>query len=92
MAVHATVHRAVTIILVVCLSLVSSVDGYNLRILTVGDSITAGVGSSDGSGYRLDLENLLKAAGKSHSWPYLCLKQTLLFGLVIMISLDTPSP
>lgn len=40
-------------------------SGHNLRILCVGDSITAGiVGSTDGNGYRLFLRNQIKRAGK----------------------------
>ncbi|CZR50217.1 uncharacterized protein PAC_00089 [Phialocephala subalpina] len=34
-------------------------NGVDLRILPLGDSITWGAGSSDGNGYRLDLQNLL---------------------------------
>ena len=33
--------------------------GIELRILPLGASITAGQGSTDGNGYRLDLQNLL---------------------------------
>jgi hypothetical protein len=35
--------------------------GIDLALLAVGDSITAGVGSSDGNSYRLDLRRLLEA-------------------------------
>jgi lysophospholipase L1-like esterase len=37
----------------------SIAGGVTLRILPLGDSITYGFRSSDGNGYRLDLENLL---------------------------------
>lgn len=46
------------------MSLIARADGSNLRILPVGDSITVGVGSSDGNGYRLDLRNMLISAGR----------------------------
>lgn len=34
-------------------------NGLNLKILPLGDSITYGLGSSDGNGYRLALQNML---------------------------------
>jgi lysophospholipase L1-like esterase len=47
-------------------------NGVNLRILPLGDSITYGVGSSDGNGYRLALQNMLSGnnvqyVGSQHS-------------------------
>ncbi|KAL3418717.1 GDSL-like Lipase/Acylhydrolase [Phlyctema vagabunda] len=39
----------------------TTTKGMNLRILPLGASITYGVGSTDGNGYRLELYNLLEA-------------------------------
>ncbi|KAL8969486.1 MAG: hypothetical protein Q9183_001972 [Haloplaca sp. 2 TL-2023] len=40
-------------------------NGADLRILPLGDSITFGMGSSDGNGYRLILSNLISKDGNS---------------------------
>ena len=40
-------------------------NGVDLRILPLGDSITFGMGSSDGNGYRLILSNLISKKGNS---------------------------
>lgn len=53
------------LLLPLSMSLVTRSDASNFRILPVGDSITAGVGSSDGNSYRLDLRNMLISAGRS---------------------------
>ncbi len=45
------------------LGVASHASADPLKILTVGDSITAGVGSTHGAGYRLPLQNLLLGAG-----------------------------
>lgn len=39
-----------------------------LRVMTVGDSLTGGYGSSDGQGYRTHLGELLTAAGTTPTW------------------------
>lgn len=44
-------------------SLENRANGYDFRLLPVGDSITLGRGSSDGNSYRLDLRKLLINAG-----------------------------
>lgn len=48
------------------------VNGLDLRILPLGDSITYGSGSTSGNGYRLELQNLLvgntvQYVGSQHS-------------------------
>lgn len=45
------------------LPLLPRANSKNVRLMPLGDSITVGVGSSDGNGWRLDLENMLTYAG-----------------------------
>ena len=45
-------------------------NGMDLKILPLGASITLGVDSTDGNGYRLDLRSLLEANGSGNNVTY----------------------
>ncbi|KAJ7046221.1 lipolytic enzyme [Mycena alexandri] len=54
-----------TVALALCPSAYAGFSGKTTRIMPLGASITFGIGSTDGNGYRADLYNLLAADGNT---------------------------